>query len=96
MNFDMKAVFRFKNGHDKTVKWVERNPKIAQKSKDTGEVVREIELSDKELAIEYRKFFLKKKEEGKPISLNDIDGTVHIIDVNEVYDITLNIQVLKS
>ncbi|ATO48560.1 hypothetical protein P4V86_03360 [Brevibacillus laterosporus] len=93
MNVQLTAHFYFKgNGKKKTVTWVESNPIIQQKEKETGKVIREIPLNADEVKQEYRRLFTKHKNEGKAITLEDTDDVAHIIDLTEVRDIELTAQ----
>lgn len=93
MNAQLTAHFYFKgNGKKKTVTWVEENPRLQQKEKDSDKVVREIPLTAEEVKQEYRRLFIKHKHEGKAITLEDTDGVAHIIDLTEVRDIELTAQ----
>jgi len=90
MNIKLKADFYFKgNGKKKTVIWTETNPRLQQKDKDTDEVIREIPLTAEEVKQEYQRLFIKHKNEGKAITLDDIENTAHIIDLAEVREIKL-------
>lgn len=73
----------------KTVTWIEDNPRLQQKDKDSDKVVREIPLTADEVKQEYRRLFTKHKNEGKSITLEDTDQVVHIIDLTDVRNIEL-------
>lgn len=69
--------------------WMEDNPRLQQKEKDSDKVVREIPLTSDEVKQEYRRLFTKHKNEGKSITLEDTDDVVHIIDLTDVRNIEL-------
>lgn len=90
MNIGLTAHFYFKgSGKKKTVTWIEDNPRLQQKEKDSDKVVREIPLTADEVKQEYRRLFNKHKNEGKSITLEDTDDVVHIIDLTDVRNIEL-------
>lgn len=90
MNIELMAHFYFKgSGKKKTVSWVEDNPRLQQKEKDSDKVVREIPLTADEVKQEYRRLFTKHKNEGKSITLEDNTGMVHIIDLTDIRNIEL-------
>lgn len=90
MDARLTAHFYFKgNGKKKTVTWVEVNPRLQQKEKDSEKVIREIPLTADEVKQEYRRLFAQYKNEGKAVTLEDTDGVVHIIDLTEVRDIEI-------
>lgn len=93
MNVQLTAHFYFKgNGKKKTVTWVENNPRLQQKDKEFEKIIREIPLTAEEVKQEYRRLFIKHKNEGKAITLEDKDAIAHIIDLTEVRDIELTAQ----
>lgn len=90
MNIELTAHFYFKgSGKKKTVSWVEDNPRLQQKEKDSDKVVREIPLTADEVKQEYRRLFTKYKNEGKSITLEDTTEMVHIIDLTDIRNIEL-------
>lgn len=97
MIVQLTARFAYKGGSKyKKVTWVEKNPRVAQKDKETQEVVREIPLTDWEVKQEYRRLFVKYMNEGKAVSLEDADGKVFIIHLGEVCDIELDSEKLSD
>lgn len=90
MNVRLKANFYFKgSGKKKAITWVETNPRLQQKEKDSNKVVREIPLTADEVRQEYSRLFVKHKNENTAITLEDVDSISHIIDLTEVRDIEL-------
>lgn len=90
MDIGLTADFYFKgSGKKKTITWIENNPRLQQKEKDSDKVVREIPLTADEVKQEYRRLFIKHKNEGKSITLEDTDDVVHIIDLTDVRSIEL-------
>ncbi|WMT39264.1 hypothetical protein RE628_17585 [Paenibacillus sp. D2_2] len=93
MDVQLTAHFYFKgNGKKKTVTWVETNPRLQQKEKDSNKVVREIPLTADEVRQEYSRLFVKHKNEGKAVALEDVNSVSHIIDLAEVRGVELTAQ----
>ncbi|PYE51394.1 hypothetical protein HUB98_05255 [Paenibacillus barcinonensis] len=90
MNIELTAHFYFKgSGKKKSIIWIEDNPRLQQKEKDSDKVIREIPLTADEVKQEYRRLFTKHKNEGKSITLEDTTEMVHIIDLTDIRNIEL-------
>lgn len=91
MKFKINCSISMKSGDVKNISWEEVDPKIAQKDKDTGKVVREMDATEKEVTLEFRKFFIQSMKDGEPLSFSDDNGNVHVIDSKEVEGIEFDV-----
>lgn len=97
MDVKLTAKFYFKGGNgSKTVSWIEQNPRLQQKDKDSDKVIREIPLTAEEVKYEYRRLFIKSMNEGKAITLEDVNKVGHIIQLSEIRDIELTAEEIES
>jgi len=91
MEVKFTAKFYYKNSRDSTsITWVEKNPKIIQRKKDSDEILREITLTVEGVKQEYRKLLVNYKNEGKTFSVQDVNGKIHLIDLTEVRHLELD------
>ncbi|NGQ95333.1 hypothetical protein G3578_09215 [Brevibacillus sp. SYP-B805] len=91
MEIKLTAKFCYKSSKESvSLSWVEKNPKIIQKKKDSDEVLREITLTVEGVKQEYRKLLVNYKNEGKAFSVQDVNGKIHLIDMTEVKYIELD------
>lgn len=90
MTINISIEFGLKNGEVKRVVLKEEDPKGILRDKTTGEE-REIELTGKEVQMEYTKRISSNIEEGKTLFFRDIDDLVILINPTEIASVEVKL-----
>ncbi len=88
MSIDVLVEFIFKSGKTKTISWIEPEPKLIQKDKDTGEVVREVPMTPSELKREVLNRLLS--QDDKRLVMEGKNKNLVYIDLTEVASVTVD------
>lgn len=89
MSMHVIADFVLKSGATEQLRWAEENPRLIQKDKETGEIVREIPLSADELK---REIMRKLVTDKKPFVVEGVNGEVYYVDLTEVAFIRVKVE----
>lgn len=81
MNIQVMVEFVLKSGVTRQVEWVESNPRMVQRNKDTNEVVQEMPLTKEELKKEILRKLVAEK---KSFVVEAADGKVYYVDTDEI------------